>query len=144
MPVQVIRLDPLVRRALSSQSPGALLPAQHLGEQARLPRCQRCHGTGIAPATSSRGQLCFRACGQCRSSELFLVVWQVDSQVWMGTRLEPDLCVVADTPVEVLLELERQTDPEHSIYSPGYFLPATERTSAGPAAQDAAALVLAG
>jgi hypothetical protein len=142
--MQVIRLDPLVRRALSSQSPGALLPAQHLAQQPSLPRCRRCHGTGIAPATSTRGQLCFRACVQCRSDELFLVVWQVDNQTWMGSRLEPDLCVAADTPVEVLLELERHTDPERSIYAPCYLLPETEPATTASAAQEGASLVLAG
>ncbi|MFA6109412.1 MAG: hypothetical protein WDA75_11645 [Candidatus Latescibacterota bacterium] len=122
---QVLRLDPLVRRAVTSQAHGQL-QLRSAEEAAHLSRCRTCYGTGIVPRNLAGSRLSFGPCTDCRSSDLYVMICQTGEGEWLAVRDIPGAWGRGGSPVEALLAVERRVDPAQSLFCPRFALPTTE------------------
>lgn len=119
---QVLRLDPLVRRAVTSQAHGQL-QLRSAEEADHLSRCRTCYGTGIVPHNLAGSRLSFGPCTDCRSSELYVLVCQTGEGDWLAVRDIPGAWGRGGSPIEALLAVERRVDPAQSLFCPRFALP---------------------
>ena len=131
---QVVRLDPLVRRAVGS-SGGGQLQKRSAEEADHLSLCRTCYGTGIVPRKLGGGRHCFGPCAECRTAELYVLVCQTGEGDWLAVRDIAGAWARASSPVEALLAVERRVDPAQSVFCPRFALPVTQ-TEQAPATAD--------
>jgi hypothetical protein len=119
---QVLRLDPLVRRAVTSQAHGQL-QLRSAEEADHLSRCRTCYGIGIVPHDLAGSRLSFGPCADCRSPEMYVLVCQTGEGDWLAVRDIPGAWGRGGSPVEALLAVERRVDPAQSLFCPRFALP---------------------
>jgi hypothetical protein len=128
---QVIRLDPLMRRAAGSQAGGPGHPGAT--EATDVASCRNCYGTGVVPRMERGPHLAFGPCRACRSRELFVFIGHTADGDWVAVRDLPGSWGRGRSPIDALLAMERQTDPAESVFGPRFALPLP--TDAPPASR---------
>lgn len=116
---QVLRLDPLARRAVEAQGQ---CPAA-AGQAADPSSCRNCYGTGIVPRWGFGSHLSFGPCSACRSCDLFVFIGPTGDGDWVAVRDLPGSWGRGRSPIDALLAMERQTDPAESVFGPRFALP---------------------
>ncbi|MEW6751778.1 MAG: hypothetical protein AB1505_12495 [Candidatus Latescibacterota bacterium] len=129
MEPKVVRLDPLVRRAVSSQAGQAAADLHHPegGPAPPALECGACHGTGVVPGWTGDGDLIFKTCRSCRTDDLFAVIGPTGEGDWIAVRDMAHTWGRGASPVEALLAMEHRTDPRFSVFSPRYLIPERQR-----------------
>lgn len=134
---KIVRLDPLVRRVLSSQA-RATLPTGRVERAEPEYNCGKCYGTGIVPVPTRNASVVFRTCRVCRSDDLYVLVCESGEGDWIAVRDIPHAAARGGCPVEALLSLERRIDPNQSVFSAQYLVREAADRGAQPVANSGA------